>query len=57
MDDFSRLILACELKSDMDAVSLIDVVQKPVYLTGMTYVPVENQTALLADNGPGYLSR
>lgn len=28
MDDFSRLILACELKSDMTAGSLIDVVQQ-----------------------------
>ena len=37
--------------------SLIDVVQKAVDLTGMTDVPVEDRTALLSDNGPGYLSR
>jgi putative transposase len=57
MDDFSRFILAWELKSDMAAGSLIDVVQKAVDLTGMTDVPVEGRTVLLSDNGPGYLSR
>ena len=57
MDDYSRFILAWELKSDMAATSLIDVVQKAVDLTGMTDVPVENRTVLLSDNGSGYLSR
>ena len=57
MDDYSRFILAWELKSDMTAGSLIDVVQKAVDLTGMTDVPVEDRTVLLSDNGPGYLSR
>ena len=57
MDDYSRFILAWELKSDMAAVSLIDVVQKAVDVTGMTDVPVEDRTVLLSDNGAGYLSR
>jgi putative transposase len=57
MDDYSRFILAWELKSDMAAVSLIDVVQQGVDFTGMTDVPVEDRTMLLSDNGPGYLSR
>jgi len=57
MDDYSRFILAWELKVDMTAGSLIDVVQKAVDLTGMTSVPVEDRTVLLSDNGPGYLSR
>jgi putative transposase len=57
MDDFSRFILAWELKSDMAAGSLIDVVQKAVDSTGMTDVPLEDRTVLLSDNGPGYLSR
>jgi putative transposase len=57
MDDYSRFILAWELKSDMAASSLIDVVQKAVDFTGMTDVPVEDRTALLSDNGSGYLSR
>ena len=57
MDDYSRFILAWELKSDMAAGSLIDVVQKAVDLTGMTDVPVEDRTVLLSDNGSGYLSR
>ena len=46
-----------ELKSDMAAWSLIDVVQKAVDFTGMTDVPLEDRTALLSDNGAGYLSR
>ncbi len=42
MDDYSRFILAWELKSEMTVGSLIDVVQKVVDLTGMTDVPVED---------------
>jgi putative transposase len=57
MDDYSRFILAWELKSDMAAGSLIDVVQKAVDATGMTDIPVEDRTVLLSDNGAGYLSR
>ncbi len=57
MDDYSRFILAWELKSDTAAGSLIDVVQQAVDLTRMTNVPVEERTVLLSDNGPGYLSR
>jgi putative transposase len=57
MDDYSRFILAWELKSDMATNSLIDVVQKAVDFIGMTDVPVEDRTALLSDNGAGYLSR
>jgi transposase InsO family protein len=57
IDDYSRFILAWELKSDMAAGSLIDVVQRAVDLTGMTDVPIEDRTVLLSDNGPGYLSR
>ena len=57
MDDYSRFILAWELKSDMAAGSLIDVVQKAVDATGMTDIPVENRTVLLSDNGAGYISR
>ena len=56
MDDYSRFILSWELKSNMAAGSLIDVVQKAVDATGMTGVPVEDRTKLLSDNGPGYLS-
>jgi len=57
MDDFSRFIIAWELQVDMTADSLIDVVQEAVDVTGMTDVPVEDRTALLSDNGSGYLSR
>jgi len=57
MDDYSRFILSWELKSDMAAGSLIDVVQKAVDATGTTDIPVENRTTLLSDNGAGYVSR
>ena len=56
MDDYSRFILAWELKSDMASGSLIDVVQQAVDLTDMTDVPVDDRTVLLSDNGPGYVS-
>ncbi len=57
MDDFSRFILAWRLQVDMTSVSLIEVVQDAIDLTGMTDVPVEDRTSLLSDNGSGYISR
>jgi len=57
MDDYSRFILAWELKSDMAAGSLIDVVQKALDVTGMTDIPLEDRSVLLSDNGAGYISR
>lgn len=57
MDDFSRFILAWDLKLDMTVASLVDVVEEALDLTGMAKVAVEDRTVLLSDNGPGYLSR
>lgn len=57
MDDYSRFILSWDLKVDMAAVSLADVVQQAVDVTGMTDVPVEDRTVLLSDNGSGYISQ
>lgn len=57
MDDYSRYILAWDLKKDMSANSLIEVVQEAVDATGMTDVPVKDRTKLLSDNGAGYVSR
>lgn len=56
MDDFSRFILAWDLKTDMTGGSLEEVVQHAVDFTGMTEVPVEDRTVLLSDNGAGYVS-
>ena len=57
LDDYSRYILAWRLQQDMTASSLVEVVQEAVERTGMTEVPLRDRTALLSDNGPGYLSR
>ena len=57
MDDYSRYILAWDLKRDMTADSLIDVVQQAVDITGMSKVPIKDRTSLLSDNGSGYVSR
>jgi len=56
MDDYSRFILAWELQPSMAAPCLIEVVQQAIDYTGMGEVPIEDRTALLSDNGPGYLS-
>jgi len=53
LDDYSRYILAWELKTDMTADSLIDVVQQAVDNTGMSEVPIKDRTSLLSDNGSG----
>ena len=57
MDDYSRYILAWDLKRDMTADSLTDVVQRAIDATGMCQVPVKDRTSLLSDNGAGYVSR
>jgi len=57
MDDFSRYILGWELKRDMTAGSLIDVVQQAVDSTGMDKVTVKDRASLLSDNGSGYISQ
>ena len=57
MDNYSRYILAWNLKRDMTASSLIDVVQRAIDATGMSQVPVKDRTSLLSDNGVGYVSR
>jgi hypothetical protein len=56
LDDYSRLILGWDLKTDMAGGSLEDVVQQAVDFTGMTDVPVKDRTVLLSDNGAGYIS-
>ena len=56
LDDYSRFILAWRLQQDMTASSLIQVIQEAVEETGMHEVPLRDRTALLSDNGPGYLS-
>lgn len=56
LDDYSRMILAWELKTDMTAASISDVVQQAVEWTGMDDVPVHDRSRLLTDNGSGYLA-
>jgi transposase InsO family protein len=57
MDDYSRYILSWDLKTDMRASSLIEVVQGAIDVTGMDRVPIKDRTSLLSDNGAGYVSR
>jgi len=57
LDDFSRMILAWDLRLDMTAASISDVVEQAVAFTGMRHVPVEDKTRLLTDNGPGYIAK
>jgi putative transposase len=57
LDDYSRYILAWDLKSDMTAQSMSEVVQQAVEWTGMERVPVEDRSRLLTDHGSGYMAR
>ena len=57
LDDSSRFILAWDLRLDMTAESISEVVQEAVEWTGMEKVPVEARTRFLSDRGPGYLAR
>jgi putative transposase len=57
LDDHSRMILAWELKTDMTAQSISDVVEQAVEWTGMKNVPVEDRSRLVTDNGRGFLAQ
>jgi putative transposase len=56
LDDYSRMILAWELKTDMTSASISEVVERAVEFTGMKNVPVQDRTRLVSDNGSSYLS-
>lgn len=56
LDDYSRYILAWDLKPDMTAQSISDVVQQAVEWTGMEQVPLDTRARLLTDRGSGYLA-
>lgn len=57
LDDYSRFILAWDLKPDMTAPSISEVVQQAVERAGMEHVPIEDRTRFLIDRGPGFLAR
>jgi putative transposase len=57
LDDYSRFVLASDLKPDTTADSISDVVEQAVAFTGMRQVPLEDRTKLLSDRGSGYLAR
>jgi transposase InsO family protein len=57
LDDFSRFVLASDVKADMTAGSISEVVEQAIAFTRMRQVPVEDRTKLLSDRGSGYLAR
>jgi putative transposase len=56
LDDYSRMVLAWELTTDMTSASISEVVEQAVEFTGMKSVPVQDRTRLVSDNGSSYLS-
>lgn len=56
LDDYSRFVLASDLKPDVTAHSISDVVEQAVAFTQMRQVPVEDRTGFLSDRGSGYLA-
>jgi len=57
LDDYSRKILAWQLRSKMDAGAFSDVVELACEHTGMQEVPVKDRSKLLTDNGSALVSR
>ena len=57
LDDYSRKILAWQLRAKMDSGAFSDVVELACEFTGIQNVPIEDRTRLLTDNGKALLSR
>jgi transposase InsO family protein len=57
LDDYSRKILAWQLRAKMDSGAFSDVVELACEFTGMHDVPVADRSKLLTDNGKALVSR
>jgi transposase InsO family protein len=57
LDDYSRKILAWQLKTSMRAEDFSDVVERACEFTSLDAVPVENRAKLLTDNGSALISK
>ena len=57
LDDYSRKILAWQLRATMDSGAFSDGVELACEFTGMHNVPIENHNKLLTDNGKALVSQ
>jgi len=57
LDDYSRKILAWQLRVKMDSGTFSDVVELACEFTGMQDVTIKDRTSLLTDNGKALVSR
>jgi transposase InsO family protein len=56
LDDYSRFVIAWELRRGMSAADVTSVLAKAIERTGVTGVPVHHRPRLLSDNGGAYIS-
>jgi transposase InsO family protein len=56
LDDFSRYVIAWELRKGMSAKDVTTVLDLAVERSGVAGVPVHQRPRLLSDNGPAYIS-
>ena len=56
LDNYSRFLLAWDLKPDLTATSISDVVQRAVEWTGLPQAPLDARARLVTDHGSGFLA-
>jgi len=57
LDDYSRYIIAWQLRTSMSAADVTETLEEALSRTGVDQIKVRHRPRLLSDNGPAYISK